>query len=154
MGKLNQYANKSKLMNIIVKYGDEKFKFNLFEEAQINEDIIQKELLEQPSAYGFLGLLHEKLKKKAADVETTCKRKYAELYVEFKGQTGNLSGRPPSDDLVREKININEEYMNLEDELNNIREKVGLISVCVKTFEQRASLIQTISANNRKLNSV
>jgi hypothetical protein len=150
MGNLIKYANKSKLMNLFIRYGDEKFKFNLFEEAQINEDIIQRELKDQPSAYGFLGVLHAKIKKKEADVETSCKRKYAELYVMYKDQINKITGRPNADDLCREKVLIHPAYIKLEDELNAIREKTNLLAVCVKTFDQRSSLIQTISANNRK----
>lgn len=152
MLKIIKYARSSELMNVIIKYGDEKFKFNLFEEAKITENQITREAIEQPSAYAFLALLHKKLIAKTADAETSCKRKFSELYVKYKSDISPSTGRPASDDLIREKVNINNEYIHLENRLNKLRLDTSIIEACVKTFEQRQFLIQTISANTRREN--
>lgn len=152
MGKLINFAIKANLMNITIKYGEEKFNFNLYEETKINQDKITKEAIDQPSSYAFLALLQKRLDKKIADIETSCKRRYAEVYTNLKRVINEDTGRPNADEYCKEKTLLDPQYQELEDKLNKVRGDLGIIEACVKTFEQRQFLIQTISANTRSLN--
>ncbi len=152
MKKLNTYAEKSSLMRISLHYGDEKFEFNLFEELQINESIISKELKNQPSAYAFLSMLQIQtafLKDKAKVNE---EKVYHKLYDTFKAKTNPQTKRPNSDDVAKAKAIKHSMYIKARNKTISLSKQHGTISNCVKAFEQRSSLLQTLSANRRKEN--
>ena len=79
MGKIGIYASTSKLMDIRIHYGDEKFKFNLYEELVVNENKINSELKEQPSAYSFNSMLKKKLIRRMKDREKEKEKIYGRL---------------------------------------------------------------------------
>lgn len=150
MSKLLKYARRSSLMDIDIKWQGERFRYNLYRETVINSDQITKEALLQPSSYAFLSLLHKKLTKKVAELETQEKRAYAQAYVRIKSKNSPKTGRPYSDDLAKEKAILDKTYIQAEDMLNAAKADEGLIFACVKSFEQRQQMIQTISANTRR----
>lgn len=149
---LQQKARKSNLMRIIIKYGAEKFTFNLYEELQISEDQINRELQEQPTAYGFLGLLQKRLKRVAMDLEVRKESVYGKLYAIYKRKDNPDTNRPYSDDLAKQLATAHRKYERVKLEWNQAIENAEIVGVCVKAFEQRALLIQSISANKRKEN--
>lgn len=149
MNKLKKYAISSNLMNILIKYQDEVLKFNLNEELIISEDKINSEIKDQPSVYGFLGMLCIKLKRFLKDKEMEMKKEYARLYVKFKTEKNDSTGRPPGDDMVESKIIVNLVYQNKVKEYNQAEEDFGTIEHCVKSFEERGKMIQSLSANIR-----
>ena len=59
-------------------------KTNLFEELKIDEKTINKEIMEQPTYYGFLALLLVRLQKKVIDLEKEVNKVYADLFVHYK----------------------------------------------------------------------
>ena len=148
--KLRKYASQSTLMDMKVIWESEVYTFNLYEEIQINEDSITKEAVLQPSSYAFLTMLHRKLIRKQGELETELKRLYASLYIEKKSRTNNSTGRPYSEEHVKLEILNESQYKLLEDRLFKIKYKAEDIEACIRAFEQRYSLIQTIAANQRK----
>ncbi len=150
MGKIIKYAKTSSLMDIDITWNGERFKFDLYQEIRIDADRITKEALIQPNAFAFLSMLHKKLVKKVAELETQCKRVYAQVYVKVKDQNNPKTGRPYSDDMCKEKVILNKKFQKAEDMLEAARADEQLIFSAVKAFEQRLYLIQTISANTRK----
>lgn len=151
-GSLIRYAEKSDLMNIMIVHGDETFKFNLNEEVIVNENRINSEIKEQPSAYAFLGMLHKKLIRKAKDKERTMKKIYAVMYIGFKGEIDEQTNRPTANDLAKEKAIASPRYQRSVKEYIRVQHESEVLEVCVLSFEQRSSLIQTLSANIRKTN--
>ena len=151
-GSLIRYAEKSDLMNIAIIHGDETFRFNLNEEVVVNENRINSEIKEQPSAYAFLGMLHKKLIRKAKDKERVMKKTYAVMYIEFKGEIDEQTGRPTANDLAKEKAIASSRYQKSVKEYIRVQHESDILEVCVLSFEQRSSLIQTLSANIRKTN--
>lgn len=152
MSKLQLLANKSNLMRVEISYGDDEVVFNLYQEAKINENIIDKEIKEQPNSYGFLGMLSIKLKRRLKDAEAELERVYARKYVINKENEMESTGKPPSDDLAKQLVFDDPEYHRAKAKLIKAEEEAGVIEVCVQTFIQRASLIQTLAANIRKSN--
>lgn len=151
-GRLIQYSGESDLMNISIIHGDETFKFNLNEEVIVNENRINKEIKEQPSAYAFLGMLHKKLIRKAKDKERTMKKTYAIMFIKFKEEIDDQTNRPTANDLAKEKVIASFPYQKSVKEYIRVQHESDILEVCVLSFEQRASLIQTLSANIRKTN--
>jgi len=151
MRKLHKYAEKSKLMNIHIKLGEELFKFNLFEELVVDENIINDELKTQPTVSGFLGTLHTKMDRIKEDKEAEMEKVYYELFVKYKKQKNDY-GRPNSDDMAKSMALSNKKYQRAAEEYRTARENSTLIKVSLQAFEQRSYLIQTLSANIRSNN--
>ena len=148
--KLNDYSKGSKLMNIKVKYGKEEFKFNLYKELIIDENTLNRELKEQPSLYGFLTLLHKKLIRIKEDKETEVNKIYADVYIDMKNNRNQLTGKPNADDLCKQTAIADTDYNNAKKVLSKATEQANIIGSCVRSFEQRKDVIQTLSANLRK----
>ena len=149
-GSLLKHAFNSELMNVIVKYGDETISFNLFAETIIDENIINREIHEQPSVYGFLGMLHKKLIRVELDLKRQMEKIYASMYIRHKELIDENTNRPTADQLAKEKATVSAKYQNAIKRYHNAKHESEIIEVCVRTFEQRQALIQTLSANIRK----
>jgi hypothetical protein len=138
-------------MDITINRGEnEKFNFNLFKEIKINEANVKQELINQPSAYAFLTMLHKELLKKLGDLKVNETKAYAKAYIKNKTQTNKDTGRPNSDDLAKQKSELDILYIKAQRAVIAMAHDVGIIESCVRSFEQRASLLQTLSANSRK----
>ena len=147
-----KYAKGSKILNIDIKYGDETFSFNLNREVIVDENRINDEIKNQPSAYAFLGMLHKKLIRVAQDKKREMDKTYANLFIKYKDSTDTNTGRPIANDLAKEKVIASRRYQISIEEHHKAQENAEILEVCVRTFEQRYSLIQTLSANIRKTN--
>jgi hypothetical protein len=152
MGKLHRQAAKSDLLNISLKYGEDKVKFNLYEELVINENQINSELLESPQIYGFLGMLHKKYIRLMEDKEIERKKLHSQAFISYKNDIDPETGKVYSNDMATAYANTDEDYLTATKEYLQAKEHCGVLETCVKSFEQRAFLIQTLSANIRKTN--
>ena len=137
-------------MDVRIKYGSEVFKFNLYRELIIDENKINTELQEQPGYYGFIGLLLVKLQRSKDDAEAELNKKSAHLFIKFKTKMNENTGRENSEKLAEALVEDSEEYIEATKRLNKLKESVGIIKQCLLAFEQRSSLIQSLSANRRK----
>lgn len=147
--KLKKYALDSKLMDITIAYGEEVFKFNLGNEVNIEEDFNREELLKQPAAYAFLTTLHKKLITKLSRQKVAEKKAWAVAYLKYKDKTNPVTGKPYSDDVCKAKAELNEDYLNSQGITIKIQHNVSIIESCVRAFENRKDLLQTLSANAR-----
>lgn len=149
MKNLKSVIRGSSLPNIRIKYGGEVFKFNLFEELSINEKILDKEIKEQPSYYGFLFMLHKKLKTRFETLKQDRIRLEAELFLQYKNEK-QPNGRPLNDEMAKASVLIDKEYVRLTNLCIKAKDDEDSIYACVQAFSQRKDLIQTLSSNNRK----
>lgn len=148
--RLQKYASSSDLMDIQIFYGDERFKFNLYEEVVIDENKIESEIKDQPTSYSFLAMLRTKLKRALADAEFEQNKTYGRLFNQHKSKIDRNSGRVPGDDTVVARVYTEEDYEGVSEKVRDLQHKVNIIDTCVRSFEQRKDLIQTLSANLRK----
>lgn len=140
-------------MNIRIKLGSELFKFNLFEELKVDENTINDEIASQPTIQAFLGTLQTKLERIKSDKEAEREKIYASLFVSIKNTVEDSTGRYPSDDLTKQKVIKSGKYQNIVSECNVAKENYNTLRNCVEAFNQRAFLVQTLSANIRKADS-
>ena len=150
--KLVQYALKSGLMEINISYGKEDFSFNLSTELAIDEERINHEAQVQPSSYAFLNMLHKKLIRASKEAEKKLEKKHAQLFLKYKQEKDSDTHRSLSNDAAKAKILHNPAYDQLWDDFIEAEHQATVLEVCVKAFEQRVNLIQTLSANLRKGN--
>lgn len=149
MSKLKEYQ-KSKVNRIKIQYGKETFEFNLFEELKINETIIDRELKEQPSHYGFILLLQKKLTTRFEDLKLERKKIWGELTIKAKSKMQQNTQRPYTDDMCKAWVESHKLYILASQNCIRAKDDADSIFACVKAFEQRKDLLQTISSNRRK----
>lgn len=153
MGKIQKYAAKSQIMDISIHFGEESFSFNLHEELEISEERLQREIQGQPSSFAFLSMLHKKLLKVAKDQEMKMKAVRAQQYLNWKQDINPETSRPYSDDQSDAYAEVSKKYQEALKEYLDAFDMVNTIETAVKSFEMRANLIQTLSANSRSKNS-
>ena len=146
---LRKYSESSDLNNIRLKVGGETFKFNLYEELIIDENIINSEIKNQPSIYGFLGLLLVKLNRIRDDAEKEVERIYSDLFAKHKNKIQESTQRPHSDETAKAMVIKSEQYQKALEVFHKAKQDSSVAYTVVKSFEQRYSLIQTLSANLR-----
>lgn len=152
MSRLQKYAQKSNLMDIAITLENgEKFRFNLFQELQISEERLNYEAMDQPSSYAFLGMLYRHMVKVTEDRKLEMEKSKAEAYIDAKETLNPDTGRPYSDDMAKAMAEGDKDYLEAAKAYSEAKFKAGMLETCNKAFESRASLIQTISANNRKI---
>ena len=138
-------------MDVSIKFGKEKIRFNLYEELIVNETRINDELKDQPTYYGFLAMLSVKLKRVMDDKKAQLEKIKAELFVKFKSGIDKSTGRAYSNDLAESLVLQEESYTEALNDYLKAEEDYGLIQACVNSFTQRSHLLQSLSANTRKI---
>lgn len=150
MSKLQRYATKSTIMDVYVELGDETFKFNLNEELMISEEKINNETLVQSSSYAFLSMLYQKLIKASKDAEMEAKKTRAQKFLNWKQDINPETQRPYNDETASCYAEVDKKYQEVLKKWLETQEKCNFLGACVKAFEMRKDLIQTLSANIRK----
>lgn len=149
MQSLRKTIIKSNLGNVEIQYGNELIKFNLPYELKIHgEEFINDDLKQQSTLYGFLLMLHKKLLTSFEHAKTERKRTFGVLM--FKAKEEKLNGRPLSDDLSKAWVEKHIKYIKATKHCIEIKDNADTIYSCVKAFEQRKDLMQTLSSNTRK----
>lgn len=152
MKKLKDISKTSKVNEIRIKYDGEIFKFNLGEELSINTTKINTELKEQPSYYGFLLLLRNRLLTQKEDLERQADKRYAHIYLKTAEKINPKTNRPYSDKAAIQTAIEDEQYNIARTKFIQAKQNYNDINSCVISFEQRAQLIQSLSANLRNEN--
>lgn len=132
---------------VSIRYNGELVKFNLAKELRIMEHSINNEIKKQPTKYGFCLLIHKGLLTRFELLKSKRDKIYGRLFFKAKGQS--LRGRPLSDDLCKQWVLKHDQYIQVTRECIKAKDSVDKIYACIRAFEQRASLMQTISSNTR-----
>jgi len=149
MAKGLNLSRTAQLANIRIKYEGEVFKFNLFEEVKITERLLEMEIKEQPSYYGFLTLLQKKLLTRFEDLKLERKKVEGTLFLQFKQEKG-ANGRPMTDDMAKASVLSHKDFILASRACIKAKDDADTIWACVKAFEQRKDLLQTLSSNTRR----
>lgn len=129
-------------MDIKIKLGDKVYAFNLDKELKMSENRVSIHLMNQARSYAFVAMLHKKLIIKARDQQKAISRARDLAISKYLSDNGVMAAKAKSANDPRVK--------KLEDDLLHIEEARDTIEVCVRSFEMRKDLIQTLSANIRK----
>jgi hypothetical protein len=152
MSKLSKIVSESKVNDITIKHDGETFKFNLAEELSINPNKINSQIKEQPSYYGWLLLLRNRLMVHKKDLERQVDKVYSKEYLKYSDKVNPKTNRPFSDKACIQKALASDDYNDIKKKFLNAEKNYNDINSCVIAFEQRATLIQTLAANQRKEN--
>lgn len=152
MGVLKGYAKSSKLMQITINYGDETYSFNLNDELIVTEETVNREIKIQSNSYAFISMLHKKLLINKDKAEKEMEKRFSDIFIKYKEKINPVTQRPYDKEYVTHIANANPGYQKRKDDFIEAKHQYETIGTCVKAFEQRAFLIQTLSANIRKEN--
>lgn len=152
-GRIKLYSKTSSVMDINVTFGHEQFKFNLYEEIIISEDKINKEVMDQPTAYSFLLMLSKKLLASMKDKEKEMEKRFSEVYVAYKKKINPETQRPYDKDYAYHIANASIKHQSAKEAYLKAKDDYDTILTCVESFNQRSYLLQTLSANVRKNNN-
>jgi hypothetical protein len=144
MGRLIDYAETTDIMKMKVQYNKQTFSWDMFEELKIVETKLNSHVKGQTTSYAFLAMLHVKLKIKHRDQIKHVKRMKDGLMVKYKGKYKTVT------EAEAFMYSNHKELKEQEDKALQIEELKDLLEVCVRAFEQRKDMLQSLSANVRK----
>lgn len=139
-------------MDVSINLGPKSFSFNLNEELVIDENDMTEELKNQPSYYGYLGMLRVKLQRKVEDLKIEVSKEYSSLYFKHTDNNKDMSNKAEAAKIAKYKTESNPLYIAKCNQLNKAQEELGVIQVCLEAFDQRSRMIQSLNANLRKEN--
>lgn len=146
--RLSKYKG-SDINKIDITYGGKRFCFNIWEEAKITEEGIDAEIKGQSSRYAFLFVLHKKLLARFETLKHERKSIYGSLLSQAKSKV-QTNGRPYTDDAAKGWVDGQKAFKKITQECIKAREDADILLGCVRAFEFRKDLIQTLSSNLRK----
>lgn len=132
-------------MNIRIDDGKNKFTFNLHKELKVIDDTVTNSAKEQPAIYAYLSMLHKRAISIVKNLEVELDDAKAKAISRLYEKTGNKS-------FSKDTFMNNKKYKKIFIDLIKAENYRDDLMSCVRAFEQRKDLIQTISANNRKEN--
>jgi flagellar motility protein MotE (MotC chaperone) len=151
---LRKLASESKIMEVELRYNGEKIKFHLGEELKITQNQMATEIKEQPKVYAFIAVLHKKLIIQYESLESEREKVFGKQYTFYKTSKNTKYyqeyHKPPSDDATKSLVLSSEKYTEHMTKLLAAKHDMLVIGSIVRAFEQKADLIQTLSANIRK----
>lgn len=148
MKRLSNYR-KSSINHVHINYGGKVFEFNIYEEAKISEEAIEREITTQPSKYALLFILHKKLLAKFETLKQNRKGLYGRLLGVAKTRTSS-NGRPLTDKGSEAWVEAHKKYKKATEDCIKAKTDADILQGCVRAFEQRKDLMQTLSSNIRK----
>lgn len=149
MAKIYKSASTDKMMVLDLTYQGKRYRFNMFEELQIKEINLDKDIKSHPASYFFLLTLRTNLDSQRKLLEAKKKRIWNKIYKLEKNKPG-VGGRAQSDDLCKAKAEAHPDYKEVTTEHIESEKAWGIINNAVLAFQEKKDLIQTLSANMRK----
>lgn len=150
ISRIKLYSKTSSVMDVNINFGHEQFTFNLYQEIIISKEKINKEVMDQPTAYSFLLMLSKKLLKSMKDKEKEMEKRFSEVYVSYKRKINPDTQRPYDKDYAYHIANASIKHQTAKEAYLKAKEDYETILTCVESFNQRSYLLQTLSANVRK----
>ena len=84
------------------------------------------------------------------DKKREMEKMYARMYIMWKSKIDENTNRPTANEVAKEKATNESRYQKTVTAFLEAQHECDIIGICVSAFEQRYSLIQTLSANIRK----
>lgn len=144
--RLSTYKD-SDVYLIQVKFGSELVSFNLAMELRVNIDQIDYEMQKQPSHYGFCLLAHKQLLARFETYKMLRKKTYGRLFIAAKSK--KVNGRFMSDDVAKCYVESHPKFIDITQKCIRAKGDADKMYSCIKSFEQRKDLLQSIASNRR-----
>ena len=142
--KLKYWETNTNITVVDIQLGEERIVFNLKDELSFNNDSVNSELKDQPNHYAFIAMLHKKALVLKREKERVLEKTRSRLFSQYKSQ------EKMANDLAEAMVTKSKEYQDKYKEFLSVSADVDILEVCVRSFEQRSMLMQTVSANIRR----
>ena len=142
--KLKYWEENTSITVVDINLGDEHIIFDLRSELKFDNDSVNSRLNDQPTHYAFIAMLHKRALVLKREKERVLEKTRARLFSRIKSQD------KVANDLAEALVTKDKEYQDVYKEYLSISASVDLLEVCVRAFEQRSMLMQTVSANIRR----
>lgn len=142
--KLKYWETNTNITVVDIQLGEERIVFNLKDELSFNNDSVNSELKDQPNHYAFIAMLHKKALVLKREKERVLEKTRSRLFSQYKSQ------EKMANDLAEAMVTKSKEYQDKYKEFLSVSADVDILEVCVRAFEQRSTLMQTVSANIRR----
>jgi len=151
--KTKVYVNDLDMDKItVVDYNGQYQEYSVNDLVYVDETNYQKEFIEPPAKYAFWTIVLQQAKRVQAEQEDQLKqthdRMYNEAYNALKDQ-----GIKPTKDLIEAQIGQSDEYFQAKQRTNEADYSAGRVAYLVKALEQRANMLQSYGADQRKVNT-
>lgn len=118
-------------------------KANLTEELKVDRFNLDRAIERQAGLYGWWASLYSEVASRVKRIEDRLERLEAELFVRY-------SKEKVKSTQIKYRIRLNKDYQKLQDRKRRWERAERVLKHAEKAFDQRASMIQTLSANTRK----
>jgi hypothetical protein len=142
--KLKYWETNTSITVVDINLGDERIVFNLKDELSFDNDSVNLELKDQPNHYAFIAMLHKKALVLKRERERILEKTRSRLFSQYKSQ------EKMANDLAEAMVYKSKEYQDDYKKFLAVSADVDILEVCVRAFEQRSMLMQTVSANIRR----
>lgn len=148
---ISNLLDSTNILDLKVEIDGKSYTIDMRKELEISESTVTQALKNQPTHYAFLSTIHKRALVIKREKERNLDRTYSSLYSKYKSDYDPVKyPRGLNNDLVAAKVEKNLKYLKAKKELESILSQVEILESYVRAFEQRSSLIQTLSANMRK----
>lgn len=144
MAKLNM----KKGLQISVRIDGRIRKIDLEAELAINEPLITKQMMQQPSQYAFFGVLKVLALKRANKAKVDLKKLYGELDQQHRKHREDR-GLKTTENIIEADILRDPEYISAQDDLIEAQHAYDIMSIVVESFSQRKDMLISVASNLR-----
>lgn len=133
----------------VVDYNGEAQTYSVRDLVYVDENNYQQEFIAQPAKYAYWSSVLQAAKRVQSEQENMLEKKHAELYNEAYNRLKE-SGIKPTKDLIEAQIEQDDEYYQAKQRVSEAEYSAGRINFLVKTLEQRAQMLISFGADQRK----
>lgn len=133
----------------VVDYNGQHQTFSVNDVVYVDETTYQKEFLEQPRKYSFWSSVLQQAKRVQAEQNDMLKQAHDRLYNEAYNALTEQKIKPTKD-LIEAQIGQSDEYFKAKQRANEADYSANRVNSLVKALEQRASMLQSFGAEQRK----
>lgn len=148
---IDNILDKSNILDLDITIDGKDYKIDMRKQLEISAEGITEAITNGPTYYAFLSALLQRALVEKRSRERKKNTVYGKLFNEYKSNYDTSQyPRGISNELVSAKIDRNIKYIKAVKEHEQITAQVDLLTMYVRAYEQRTSLIQTLSANLRR----
>jgi len=138
------------LFSVMLPFLHMKKKINLREEIKVNAEDLSKEFAEQSGKYAYWASLEANAEGLVNKLEDERNAMFAVLGEETRATLKEEQPKPPTEAQIKNTVNQDESYQQATSTLRKAELQWKLLKVAKKSFEQRANMLISLGATQRK----
>jgi hypothetical protein len=137
----------SKTLDILkFSLGKETFSISVKELLSIDEENLDQEAVDVVNFHGHVGMIKARLGRKLSDLEMQQRNLSASIWLDAKE---DKSLARPSNEFCNNIVEEDTSYIEITKKVSEAKEQFFAVSSLLESMKLKASIIQTLAANNR-----